>query len=372
MKKLVNKTPSLFHRKGEAIVPGDVFENQLTLTLDPSLFLLWSCFVPSFRQADTNKLFWEDLGYASQIIPYSFLYNLALSFGVFGLTEYSSKHISIEDTSYLKPSYAGDTLTAKIFIASATKNDDGSFSVKTVHFLLNQKGKPVFRLIKNSIFPKEIPIKEGNAKCPIDYENSSTFVNHILSGCTSTQYPPFAKFDVEKNQFYIHEMVRTMAPCENTFIATLLKNMHPLAINPLINEEKSAYLPEGHIVAIVQAITALEFLEFICPEIEKATQYKEVKTTSSLSSFSYVMGKEDAEYGFEEVYIRTFGLDEIDPLSTINISELPDGLSENIETKNDLKNILTGKNSFLFDHICLIMDWKFYRLKQKGSGSFII
>lgn len=371
MNKPTRMSNVFFHDDKTALTAGQEFDNNIRLTIDPSLFLIWSCFIPSICQADSNKLFWEDLGYASPLIPYTFMYNISISLGVFGFTEHATRHIAMEDAEYIQPTYSGDTLGLKVKILSIEEDENGDFLIRSLHQLYNQKGKKVFQLKKTSLFPSTINARTGRIEIVDNMEELSNLESHIMSSCRNSSFIPYPRFDIEEGEFYTHDVIRPMAHCENIFFSTMLKNFHP-NITTTVFDSCNTHIPEGHLIAIVQGLTSKEFAEYLCPEIEKSLTLRDIGTSSILGAFSYIMGKETANYDFETIYIRTFGTFDIDPNSSIDTKKLNSRMAGNITSLSMLKDELGPENTDLADHVFMILDWKIYRIKENQDSSFSI
>ncbi|MFA8300569.1 MAG: hypothetical protein ACEPOV_10435 [Hyphomicrobiales bacterium] len=344
----------------EMLKPGDNLRNTLNITADKSLFSLWSCFIPSLRQVDLNHSLWQEIGYASPLLPYSYMFNLTLSLGVFGFAEHSTRHMSCEDIMYCRPAYSGDTLHCEIIILGI-KEIEGSdeIEIRSLHLLKNQNQKTVFKLVRNTAFPNTIKYETGDVDLESSTIENTALLCNIISNCKLLENKPYSTNKVDEQEFYVHRMVRGMAHCENAFFNTLLKNMHPHNINPL-SRKSGVHLPEGYVLAIALGITNPEFMEFLCPEVEKALQIREVQCDSPMGGFSFIMGKDPFDDETEEVFVRTFCTADVNPEDLKNI-EFPSELSITIDSKEDFESMVDKIIPQLKDKIVLVVDWKFYR-----------
>ncbi len=345
----------------EKVFVGKEIVSRYNITVDESVLSMWSGFMPTSSYPESSREFAGRLGFHQIFLPYSFLLNLTLSLGVENFAYSSVLKLELRDALYLNPAFPGDTFSCTIRITDIRKSiRPGHTVIESSHLLFNQKGEPVFSLVRISLFPEINPRKTIASERHELYQNHQ-FKETILTKARSIDMENVVlKFNV--GDLLLHPYVRPIGKSENLFWATYLKNTHPTHFNYQRYQPGEIIIAGGMVLAMVSGIAAREFRQILMQEIHNAFHVNPVFAEDRLGAFSYVREVRQPMPGFEEISIRTFGIRNMDTEPELSDVAFPKSLFDaNVERPYEVRQIIEEKCPVLRDKLGCMIDWSVLR-----------
>jgi acyl dehydratase len=344
----------------DKVFVGQEISSHYNITVDESAHSLWSGFMPTSSYPENSREFAGRLGFHKMFLPYGFLLNLTLSLGVENFAHSSLLHLEIRNALYLTPAFPGDTFSCNIRIRKiqATSSKKNSV-VESEHVLFNQKGEPVFKLTRITLFPFIQPrqVRENGKMSQLQ---NNGFKEKILDRARGialeNKINRFKKADL-----LLHPFVRPIGKSENLFWATYFKNTHPIHYNYQRYKPGEIIISGGIVLTMVLGIAGREFRQLLLPQVDRAFHVLPVVAEDRIGAFSYVKGSQQIMPGFEEVHITTFGLRNVDTESDLASLSFPMDLFKEMNRPAELNQILEKSCKPLVDKVCCVAEWKALR-----------
>ncbi|SFE20822.1 hypothetical protein [Thermophagus xiamenensis] len=345
----------------EKVFIGKDIVSRYNITVDESVLSMWSGFMPTSSYPESSREFAGRLGFPQIFLPYSFLMNLTLSLGVENFAHSSVLKLALRDAIYLNPAFPGDTFSCSIKIINVYKSSrPGNSVIESSHLLFNQKGEPVFSLIRVSLFPEINPRKTISSEQKIPYQNN-LFKEKILARARNISMDN-VMIRLEAGDLILHPYVRPIGKSENLFWSTYLKNTHPSHYNYQRYKPFEIIIPGGMVIAMVSGIAAREFRQILMQQIDVAFHVNPVYAEDRIGAFSFVRGVNQLMPGFEEVFIRTFGIRNMDTEPELSDVAFPKSLFDTrVERPSQVRQIIDEKCPVLRDKVCCVIDWSVLR-----------
>lgn len=347
----------------ERVFVGREITSNYNISIDESVHNMWNGFIPTSSYTENSGEFAGRLGFSQMFLPYGFLMNLTLSLSVENYTHTSFLHLELRDALYLRPAFPGDTFTCSIKIISIKESANGQNSIlEATHLLSNQKGEPVFSLIRVTLFPR------FEARSTIPSELTKPMHNHhfkekILARVRGIEldniFTEFAFGDL-----ILHPYVRPIGKSENLFWATYLKNSHPIHHNYQRYKPGEIVISGGIVVAMVLGIAGREFRQILLPEVKKAFHIAPVKAEDRIGAFSFVKDVSQIMPGFEEISIITYGLRNVDTERELSNLSFPEGLFRDISRPSQVTTIIEQHCPDLVNKLCCYVEWNVLRKNE--------
>jgi acyl dehydratase len=348
----------------EKVFVGREITSNYNISVDESVHNMWNGFIPTSSYTENSGEFAGRLGFPKMFLPYGFLMNLTLSLGVENYTHSSLLHLELRDALYLRPAFPGDTFTCSIKITSIKESANGENAIlEATHLLSNQKGEPVFSLVRVTLFPR------FEARTTIQGETPKPLHNHhfkekILSrarGISLDNSIPGLAF----GDLLLHPYVRPIGKSENLFWATFLKNSHPIHHNYQRFKPGEIVISGGIVVAMVLGIAGREFRQILLPEIKRAFHITPVKAEDRIGAFSFVKQVTPIMPGFEEIAIITYGLRNVDTERELSETSFPAALFQELKRPALVTAIVEQHCPELVNKLCCRVEWTVLRKNEQ-------
>lgn len=345
----------------DKVFVGKEIVSRYNITGDESVLSMWSGFMPTSSYPENSREFAGRLGFHQIFLPYGFLLNLTLSLGVESFAHTSVLKPELKNALYLNPAFPGDTFSCTIKITDIRPAEKpGHTVIESTHLLFNQKGEPVFSLVRISLFPEFTARKTIPSERKEPY-NNNRFKENILARTRSINMENVI-FRFKTNDLLLHPYVRPVGKSENLFWATYLKNTHPSHYN------YQRYLPGeievsgGIVLAMVVGIAGREFRQILLQQIDSAFHVSPVFAEDRVGAFSFVREVRHLMPGFEEISIRTFGVRNMDTEPELENVAFPKSLfNSSLARPADVREIIEEKCPVLKDKVCSVVNWKVLR-----------
>ncbi|PWE01387.1 hotdog family protein [Marinilabilia rubra] len=345
----------------DKVFVGKEIVSRYNITVDESVLSMWSGFMPTSSYPENSREFAGRLGFHQIFLPYGFLLNLTLSLGVESFAHSSVLKPELKNALYLNPAFPGDTFSCTIKITDIRPAEKPDYTIiESAHLLFNQKGEPVFSLVRVSLFPeftarKTIP---SERKEPF---NNNRFKENILARTRSINMENVI-FRFKANDLLLHPYVRPVGKSENLFWATYLKNTHPSHYNYQRYQPGEIEVSGGIVLGMVVSIAGREFRQILMQQIDSAFHVHPVFAEDRVGAFSFVREVRQLMPGFEEISIRTFGVRNMDTEQELENVAFPKSLFDyNIQRPADVGQIIDGKCPELKEKVCSVVDWSVLR-----------
>lgn len=343
------------------VFKGKEIVSRYNITVDESVLSIWSGFMPTSSYPENSREFAGRLGFHQIFLPYGFLLNLTLSLGVENFAHSSVLKLELRDALYLNPAFPGDTFscTIKIIDIRPARRPDHSV-IESSHLLFNQKGEPVFSLVRISLFPEINPRKTIVSERREPFHNNR-FKENILARTRSINMENVI-LQFNAGDLLLHPYVRPIGKSENLFWATYLKNTHPSHYNYQRYQPGEIIISGGIVLAMVSGIAGREFRQILMQQINNAFHVEPVVAEDRVGAFSFVREVRQLMPGFEEVSIRTFGIRNMDTERELSNVAFPKSLFDTeLERPSDVRKIVDAKCPVLHDKVCCMINWSVLR-----------
>ncbi len=239
----------------EDFVPGTVFQHPRGVTLDRGAMLDYARTFMEANPLYLNERFARAHGYESLPAAPHLVMNLALSLGVQNDSEKAIANLGYWDVRFLRPVYAGDTLTGKTRVVERKDRGVGKPGIVTVETLAeNQDGKVVVQYRRKIMVPRSgaEPIDEAaTVASEVAFPWRETPKLHVPyvpgvsgSGLTSADSTLSA---FEAGQIWVHANGRTVTD-EHMAWTYQVMNTHPLHFDRLYSQGLSGAMSGEPIV----------------------------------------------------------------------------------------------------------------------------
>ncbi len=348
----------------EKVFVGREISSNYNISIDESAHNMWNGFIPTSSFTENSGEFAGRLGFHQMFLPYGFLMNLTLSLIVENYTHKSFLHLELRDAIYLRPAFPGDTFTCSIKITSIKESANGQNSIlEAIHLLSNQKGEPVFSLVRVTLFPKFKAKTTIPSELSIPMHNNH-FKDKILARARGIELDNiFSNFAF--GDLILHSYVRPIGKSENLFWATYLKNSHPIHHNYQRYQPGEIVISGGIVVAMVIGIAGREFRQILLPEVKKAFHITPVKAEDRIGAFSFVTKVTHIMPGFEEITIVTYGLRNMDTERELSDIAFPQTLFQEITRPSQVTKILELHCPKLVNRLCCFVEWTVLRKNEQ-------
>ncbi len=345
----------------DKVFVGKEIVSRYNITVDESVLSMWSGFMPTASYPESSREFAGRLGFHQIFLPYGFLLNLTLSLGVENFAHSSVLKLEMRDALYLNPAFPGDTFSCSIKITDIRPaRREGHTIIESSHLLFNQKGEPVFSVVRISLFPEFSPRKTITSERKAPFHNN-LFKEKILARTRSISMENVI-FRFNAGDLLLHPYVRPIGKSENLFWATYLKNTHPSHYNYQRYQPGEIVISGGIVTAMVIGIAGREFRQILMQEINNAFHVHPVFAEDRVGAFSYVKEVRHIMPGYEEVFIRTFGIRNMD--TELELSEVAFPLSlfdSKVERPSEVRHIIDEKCPVLKNKVCSMVNWSVLR-----------
>ena len=244
----------------EDFVPGTVFVHPRGVTLDRGSMLSYARTFMEANPLYINEVFAKANGYESLPAAPHMVMNLALSLGVQNDSEKAIANLGYWDVRFLRPVYAGDTLTGKTRVVERKDRGADKPGIITVETLAeNQDGKVVIQYRRKIMVPRSggepivdtpdavVACLEGQARFPW-HDTPKLHVPFVRgatrSGLTSADSTLGA---FEAGQIWVHGNGRTVTD-EHFGLTYQVMNTHPLHFDRLYSQGLSGAMSGEPIV----------------------------------------------------------------------------------------------------------------------------
>jgi acyl dehydratase len=340
---------------------GKEILSRYNITVDESVLSMWSGFMPTSSYPENSREFAGRLGFHQIFLPYGFLLNLTLSLGVENFAHSSVLKLELKEVLYLAPAFPGDTFSCTIKIMDIRPaRRPGHSVIESSHLLFNQKGEPVFSLVRISLFPEITSRKTILSERKNPFHNNR-FKENILARTRSISMENVI-FKFNTGDLLLHPYVRPIGKSENLFWATYLKNTHPSHYNYQRYQPGEIIVSGGIVLAMVIGIAGREFRQILMQQVSNVFHVESVFAEDRLGAFSYVREVRHLMPGFEEISIRTFGLRNMDTEPELSDVVFPKSLFHaDVELPSDVRKIIEEKCPSLKGKVCCMVNWTVLR-----------
>lgn len=345
----------------DKVFVGKEIVSRYNITVDESVLSMWSGFMPTSSYPESSREYAGRLGFPQIFLPYGFLLNLTLSLGVENFAHSSVLKLELRDALYLNAAFPGDTFSCIIRIKDIRPaRRTGNTVIESSHLLFNQKGEPVFSLVRVSLFPEIQPRKTIPPERDDSYQNN-LFKEKILARARSINMENVV-LNFSPGDLILHPYVRPIGKSENLFWSTYLKNTHPTHYNYQRYQPGEIIVSGGIVVAMVTGIAAREFRQILMQQIHNAFHVHPVYAEDRIGAFSYVHEVRQLMPGFEEVFIRTFGIRNMDTEPELSDVAFPKSLfNAKVERPSEVREIINEKCPSLRAKVGCMINWSVLR-----------
>ena len=337
---------------------GQEIVSNYNITVDESVLSLWSGFMPTSSYPENSREFAGRLGFHQIFLPYGFLMNLTLSLGAESYGNSSINIHEIRNVLYLSPAFPGDTFSCSIRIKRITEQGRHNYVVAD-HFLFNQKGETIFLLECEMVFPHFVP-RVTIVSTRTQNMMNNLFKEKILARVRGIHIEN--KIGIFKeSDLMLHPYVRPVGKSENLFWTTYLKDTIANHFNYQRFKPGEILVSDGIVLSMVLGIAGREFRQVLMPELIRSFRIIPVIAEDRLGAFSFVNEVRAVMPGFEELYLTTYGLRNVDPETELFDFAFPSDLFNGLRTAAEVSSILESQCPFLAGKLCCMAQWKILR-----------
>jgi hypothetical protein len=340
------------------VFEGQEFVSNYNITVDESVLSLWSGFMPTASYTENSREFAGRLGFHQIFLPYGFLMNLTLSLCSDSYSDSSTGIVEIRNLRYINPAFPGDTFSCSVRIIKIAGFEESSI-VTAEHILFNQKGETVFVLESDMLFPRLVPRASIMPARKMQI-SGSILEEKIYSRVRSiSMHNKIDKF--EPGDLILHPYVRPVGKSENLFWATYLKDTTPNHFNYQRYNPGEIVVSDGIVFSMVLSIAAREFRQILLPNVLRSFMVEPVIAEDRIGAFSYVTDVRYVMPGFEEIFITSFGLRNVDTETELGGFAFPHDMFDDSVTPENAAKLFAGYCPHLKGKICSVSRWKVLR-----------
>ena len=159
----------------------------------------------------------------------------------------------------------------------------------------------------------------------------------------------------------LHPYVRPVGKIENLFWTTYLKDTIANHFNYQRFKPGEILVSDGIVLSMVLGIAGREFRQVLMPELIRSFRIIPVIAEDRLGAFSFVNEVRAVMPGFEELYLTTYGLRNVDPETELFDFAFPSDLFNGVRTAAEVSSILESQCPFLAGKLCCMAQWKILR-----------
>lgn len=353
----------------DTVFIGQVITCPYEITIDASWITQWSTLVSMGNYIETSKIFAQEAGLEERILPFSAMLNLTLCMAVEPFSETCLLHLGLEDVTYERPAYPGDTFQCFIHVENLRNTSDKKRSVvRSQHVLMNQHGQRVISFKRNTLFPF-INNLENRSEAKQNYEagfleklksdKTQQLINFIAKSPSLNNRLPNKKFKTE--ELIIHDAMRHIGESENLLFTTLFRNTHPIHFNYSRYPKENIVICGGFVLAVVLGNAMKDFKQVFDQKIVHCSHINKIAPEDTMSSVSHIVDCEIID-NYEVLTIKTIGLRNVDPNTELNNFTWPKNLfSTEIPKPSELEKDLKHQMPELFHRVCIQVLWKAWR-----------
>jgi len=357
----------------DTVFSGQVITCPYEITIDASWITQWSSLVSMGNYIETSKLFAQEAGLKERVLPFSAMLNLTLCMAVEPFSETCLLHLGLEDVTYERPAYPGDTFQCFIHVESLRNTSDKKRSVvRSQHVLMNQHGDRVISFKRNTLFPYINNLEQrGDARDTVKENFEASFLKKLKSDKTEQLINFIKKNPTLKNrvpnkaysagELIIHDAMRHIGESENLLFTTLFRNTHPIHFNYSRYPKEKIIICGGFVLAVVLGNAMKDFKQVLDQQIIHCSHINKIAPEDSMSSVSRIV-KSEIVNNRELLTIKTIGLRNVDPnTELINHKWPPELFNTEIPKPSQLEMELKTQMPELFHKVCIQVLWKAWR-----------
>ena len=353
----------------DTVFSGQVITCPYEITIDASWITQWSSLISMGNYIETSKIFAQETGLKERILPFSAMLNLTLCMAVEPFSETCLLHLGLEDVTYERPAYPGDTFQCFIHVESLRNTSDHKRSViRSQHVLMNQHGDRVISFKRNTLFPyignleqrkgAEQNFEESFLE-KLKSDKSQQLINFIKKTPTLENRLPNKKYAA--NELIIHDAMRHIGESENLLFTTLFRNTHPIHFNYSRYPKEKIVICGGFVLAVVLGNAMKDFKQVLDQQIVHCSHINKIAPEDTMSSVSRIVKREIVN-DHELLTIKTIGLSNVDPnTELIQHQWLPELFNTEIPKPSQLEMELKKQMPELFHKVCIQVLWKAWR-----------
>jgi acyl dehydratase len=353
----------------DTVYSGQVITCPYEITIDASWITQWSSLVSMGNYIETSKIFAQETGLKERILPFSAMLNLTLCMAVEPFSETCLLHLGLEDVTYERPAYPGDTFQCFIHVESLRNTSDHKRSVvRSQHVLMNQHGDRVISFKRNTLFPyiNNVEQRTGSAQNievsfleKLKSDKSQQLINFIKKKPSLKNRLPNKIY--KPNELIIHDAMRHIGESENLLFTTLFRNTHPIHFNYSRYPKEKIVVCGGFVLAVVLGNAMKDFKQVLDQQIVHCSHINKIAPGDTMSSVSHIVQRETVN-DYELLTIKTIGLRNVDPNTELIKYQWPPGLfNTEIPKPSQLEMDLKTQMPELFHKVCIQVLWKIWR-----------
>ena len=329
---------------------GTVLKGANVFTLDDGFRTKWFAHFPTSDAVLTSKPAARAMGHDDRPLPFSLLLNLCLCLSVDAFSRTCRYHLGLRDARQVAPIRQGDTVRAMIRVESMRNTSSGDAAViVSTHMLVNQEGRPVFVLTKDSYYAP-IPgleeratlAREGHVHAKFDAALAAPNMDitppaqhvdsairwqeeHLWGSAAEPAYIP-PSLPVEDGEVILHPAVRPIGWSENLELTTLVRNTHPIHFDAQRYGREGIVVCGGFVQAMMQGLASPELCQVIDERLIHSFHTGTVMPEDRIGAISKVLSVSDVGDDIEEVVVSTVGLINVDVEQELIGVDIPDAL----------------------------------------------
>ena len=329
---------------------GTVLKGANVFTLDDGFRTKWFSHFPTSDAVLTSKPAARAMGHEDRPLPFSLLLNLCLCLSVDAFSRTCRYHLGLRDARQVAPVRQGDTVRAMIRVESMRNTSSGDAAViVSTHMLVNQDGRPVFVLTKDSYYDpipgleeRETLPREGRIHAKFDSALAAPNMNitppaqhvdsairwqeeHLWGSTTEPAYIP-PSLPVEDGEVILHPAVRPIGWSENLELTTLVRNTHSIHFDAQHYGREGIVVCGGFVQAMMQGLASPELCQVIDERLIHSFHTGTVMPEDRIGAISKVLSVSDVGDDIEEVVVSTVGLINVDIEQELIGVDIPDVL----------------------------------------------
>lgn len=340
------------------------------LTLSEGYRDLWQgCFF-TLDRLYTSTPFAESMKFDEQILPFGLILNDAVSMSHVDATR-EVLEVGFENAVYLKPVYAGDTLTKSFVIKNLRPTQDAKHSIIVVECqLYNQNDEMVFSADKLLLFyqlthPSRILRQPHNASPP----PKSAFLEHLKQNGQDFLPANSPLAVLQPGQLILHDATKPIGKSMNMMLSTLFRNMHPMLHNYKRYKENEIVVPGALVASAACAASARALFEVLYESMEWCNFINKVAPLDAIGAMTYVRSIRQLTEGLEELQVTTVGMKNVDVTRDLKGVELPIELFTEQLMPSSLEELIGSQSPVLKDKIVCVVSRTLVRQSPYGQMS---
>ena len=293
---------------------GQVIVVPYEATVGESQQCLWQSTFHIHDRLYTSTPFAQSLNLSAHPLPFTMMLFTSIS-----MTHVDESRevldLAYDHAVYVTPAFPGDTFKQTFTIKHIRQTSDGRNTILTVGCELhNQRNQLIFTVDKTMLYPMIThPYKLSPPSRNPPSPPRSHLLAHLLYNAESLSSSFRRNLAILRpGQLILHTVARPIGTNTNMSLSTLFRWTHPSIYNTTKYREEELTVPGGLVLAAVIGASSRGLFECLHETVDSCALINKVSPVDLIGALSYVQHIKPLKEGFEELYVTTIGVKNID------------------------------------------------------------